>query len=95
MQSQLLYSRLFWPALKLAKWSKNVFGDCVCATRDPVAHYYARNCELACLAELNLAINLVKNSPIRQIKIPTKVSSYTVDPSHAGFYCARDQLTLS
>ena len=36
-----------------------------------------RTCELACLAELILAI-LVKNLPIRQIKIPAKVSGYTV-----------------
>ena len=42
------YSQLFWQALKLANWSKNVIGEVsfneyVCATRDPVAQYYARD----------------------------------------------------
>ena len=54
------------------------------AARDPIAHYYASNyvhCararKLMCLAELILAI-VVKNSPICQVKIPAKVSGYTV-----------------
>ena len=56
----------------------------MCAARDPIAHYYTRDYalrsharELTCLAELILAI-YEKNSPIRQIKIPTEVSCYTV-----------------
>ena len=57
------YSWLFWRALKLVNWSKNVigefeFGEYVCAAHDPVAHYYA--CDYACRArvfgELILAI---------------------------------------
>ena len=44
----ILYSWLFWRTLKLANWSINVtgefqFGEYVCAARDPVVHYYARN----------------------------------------------------
>ena len=54
------YSWLFWRALKLANWSKNVigefqFGEYVCTACDPIAHYYARVAP-ACLAELILAM---------------------------------------
>ena len=60
----------------------------MCApARDP---YYAR--EFACLVELILAIKL-KNSPIRQIKIPAKVSSYTV--GHINTVFARSDATLN
>ena len=56
----------------------------MCAARDPVAHYYA--CDYVSLPSRTRAcvfggINfggLVENSPIRQIKIPAKVSGYTV-----------------
>jgi len=51
----------------------------VCTARDPVAHYYARDyVRRACVfGGINFG-DLVKNSPIRQIKIPAKVSGYTV-----------------
>ena len=55
----ILYSQLFWRALKLANWSKNGTGEYVCAARDPVAHFFPCDymCrEFACLAELILAI---------------------------------------
>ena len=51
----------------------------MCVARDPVAEYYAR--DYARRARVFGRINfgdLVKNSPIRQIKIPAKVSGYTV-----------------
>ena len=80
----LPYSRLFWRAIKLANWSKNVigkfqFGEYVRAARDPVAHYYAH--DYASRARVCVWRNfgdLLKNSPIRQIKIPAKVSGCTV-----------------
>ena len=52
----------------------------MCAARDPVALYYAHDYAHA-RARMFGGINfgdLVKNSPIRQIKIPAKVSGYTV-----------------
>ena len=51
----------------------------MCTACDPVVHYYVR--DYVCCARVFGGINfgdLVKNSPIRQIKIPAKVSSYTV-----------------
>ena len=65
----------------------------MCAARDPIVHYYphdyahrTRVCEFVCLAELILG-DLVKNSPIRQIKIPAKVSGYTVTK-----FCSRSKI---
>ena len=51
----------------------------MCTARDPVAHYHARVYALRArvFGGINFG-NLVKNSPIRQIKIPAKVSGYTV-----------------
>ena len=37
------YSQLFWGALKLTNWSKNVIGEYMCAAHDPVAHYCTRD----------------------------------------------------
>ena len=59
----------------------------MCTARDPVAHYYA--CDYVRRARVFGGINfgdLVKNSPIRQIKIPAKVSGYTV---HSCEICNR------
>ena len=39
----VLYSWLFWRALKLANWSENVIGKYMCAAHDPVVHYYVRD----------------------------------------------------
>ena len=39
----VLYSRLFWRALKLVNWSENVIGKYMCAARDPIVHYYVRD----------------------------------------------------
>ena len=49
------------------------------AARDPIVHYYVRNYahHTHMFGGINFG-NLVKNSPIHQIKIPTKVSVYTV-----------------
>ena len=63
-QSKVLYSRLFWRALKLANWSKNVigeflFGKYLCTARDHVAHYYA-HVTLARASRVFGGINLVK-----------------------------------
>ena len=46
----------------------------MCAARDPVAHCYV--CDRV-FGGINFG-NLVKNAPIRQIKIPAKVSGNTV-----------------
>ena len=51
-----------------------LMNEYVCATCDPVAHYYAR--AIRVFGGINFGD--VENSPIRQIKIPTKVSSYPV-----------------
>ena len=64
------YSWIFWQALKLANWSRNVIGEYVCAACDPVAHYCARACVFG---GINFG-DLVQNLPIRQIKIPAKDS---------------------
>jgi len=51
----------------------------VCAARDPVVHYYARNYArpVRVFGGINFD-DLIKNLPIRQITIPAKVSGYTV-----------------
>ena len=50
------------------------------AARDPIAHYYAaitRRARACVFGGINFG-DLLKNSPIRQIKIPAKVSGCTV-----------------
>ena len=79
--STIPYSQLFWQALKLVNWSKNVISEYVCAARDTVAHYYAHDYVRRARARVFGGINfdnLVKNLPIGQIKIAAKVSGYTV-----------------
>ena len=51
----------------------------MCTARDPVVHYYARDYvrRAHMFGGINFG-NLVKNLPIRQIKIPANVFSYTV-----------------
>ena len=51
-----------------------LLNEYVCATCDPVAHYCAR--AICVFGGINFGD--LENSPIRQIKIPTKVSSYTL-----------------
>ena len=53
----------------------NLTNEYVCTARDPIAHYYAH--VIRVFGEINFG-DLVKNSPIHQIKIPAKVSGYTV-----------------
>ena len=52
----------------------------MCTTLDPVAHYYARDYvrRARVFGRINFG-DLVKNSPIRQIKIIAKVSGYRVE----------------
>ena len=57
----------------------------MCTARDPIEHYYTRNyTRRACMRGVCLHVcginigDLVQNSPIHQIRIPAKVSSYMV-----------------
>ena len=61
----------------------------MCAVHDPAVHYYAlcsrARAHVYMFGGINFG-NLVKNSPIRQIKILAKVSGYTVFTKHLDHY---------